>query len=273
MRSMRILITNDDGISSPGLRAVVEAVRRDFECLVVAPSRERSAIGHSVTLYNPIEVETIDLGKNLKGYSVEGTPADCVKFAVVELSKDKSPDLVISGINLGINSGISVYYSGTVSAAREGLINGIPAIAISQAKEQTKEFSYSVKLICALANAYREQVFPKDTFLNINVPALPSARIKGIRLAKQAHSRFIERFEPCGDSSLNKHKSYLLSSELNLLDPDGTTDEEVLRQGFVSVTPLQLDTTRYGQLAELEAWFNNLGAENRENRDGGRLMS
>ncbi len=251
---MRILITNDDGINSPGLLAVLRALKDEADCLVVAPHKQCSATGHSITLYHHISVEIVSLDRSHKGYSIEGTPADCVKFAVSELSKKKKIDLIISGINLGLNSGVSVYYSGTVSAAREGLINGIPSIALSQGKDQVKDFSYAAKLVQDIVHGYRHRHLPSDTFLNINIPPIPSSKIKGVRVTKQAHSRFIEWFETGEASHSNGKKSYYIYGDLEVINPDGTSDEEALRRGYVSITPLHLDLTHYGRMGHIEDW-------------------
>ena len=252
---MKILITNDDGIESPGIRALFEMLRDQAECLVVAPHKECSAAGHSISLYRHIAVETVSLGRNFKGYSIEGTPADCVKFAIAELAKAKL-DLIISGINLGLNSGVSVYYSGTVSAAREGLINEIPSVAISQAKDQTRDFDYALKLIRNLIKGYQNHVLPKDTFLNINIPPVVSSEVKGIRIAKQAHSKFVEWFEE-NEAGSNGKKSYAMRGDIHLINPDGTSDEEVLKAGFASITPLQLDLTHYERISDLNKWMRD----------------
>ena len=248
---MRILITNDDGIHAPGFRALVETLRAEGDCVPVAPHKQCSATGHSISLYQHISVETVDLGNGLQGHAIEGTPADCVKFAVAELSKDRPFDLIVSGINLGLNTGISVYYSGTVSAAREGLINGIPAVALSQAKERVEDFSYAANLAKKLTHDYRAGLLPKDIFLNINIPA---SDIKGIRVTKQAHSRFVEWFEPHAQEAPNDKKSYNIYGDLEMIAPDGTSDEEALREGYVSFTPLQLDLTHYGRISYLQSW-------------------
>ncbi len=251
---MKILITNDDGISAPGILAVVEVLRDIAECLVVAPHKECSAAGHSITLHRTIGVETVDLGSGLEGFSIEGTPADCVKFAVAELAKNKI-DLIVSGINPGLNSGVSVYYSGTVSAAREGLINGIPGMAVSQARELLHDFSYSKQLVQDLIKAHQTNLLPRDTFLNINIPPLPPSEIKGIRIVKQAHSRFVEWFELTDPNHSNGKKTYSIRGDMEVINPDGESDEEVLKKGFVSVTPLQLDLTHYNHILTLRDWM------------------
>ena len=255
---MKILITNDDGIKSPGIQALFEGLRPLAECLVVAPHEECSATGHSISLYKNIAVERVHLGGGV-GYAIEGTPADCVKFAVAELAKGKI-DLIISGINLGLNSGISVYYSGTVSAAREGVINGIPSIAVSQGRAQLHDFSYGVELIRSLVQGFQKKILPPDTFLNINIPPLAPAQIKGVRIVKQAHSRFAEWFEAHPDNE-NGKKSYVIKGDIRLLSPDGKSDEEVLQEGYVSVTPLQIDLTHYERMADLDVWLRDYWKE------------
>lgn len=251
---MKILITNDDGIHSPGLLAVVQALKGDAECLVVAPHEQCSAMGHSITLYEHIAVEEVDLN-HFKGYSIEGTPADCVKFAIGELAKDRKLDLIISGINLGLNTGVSVYYSGTVSAAREGMINGIPSIAISQAREQLKDFSFATDFILDLVQGHRQHHLPKDTLLNVNIPHLSRPEIKGIRVTKQAHSRFVEWFEAHEHIS-NGKKKYSIFGDIEMINPDGTSDEEALRLGYAAITPLKLDMTHYERLSDIQTWMD-----------------
>lgn len=250
---MKVLITNDDGIKSPGLRAIVDAIHHEAECLVVAPHQEKSATAHSISLYGEIWVELVEMGDGLKGYSVEGTPADCVKFAFAELLK-KKVDLIISGINLGLNTGVSVYYSGTVSAAREGLINGVPAIAVSQGRQQTHDFSCATKLISQLVHAHKNSHIPKNTFLNINVPPIEPKHMKGVRITKQAHSRFDEWFEEVKKSGTNGRKPYQVRGDIEMLTSDGTSDEEAIREGYVSITPLLLDSTHYDQMSHFKKW-------------------
>ena len=250
---MKILITNDDGIGSSGIRALAEFLGKQAECWVAAPHQERSATGHSISLRGEIWVEKVALNGGMAGYSIDGTPADCVKFALHELKHEKI-DLIISGINLGLNSGVSVYYSGTVSAAREGLINGIPAIAISQGKEQTTDFAYSLQLVEELVQAYREAVIPRDVFLNVNVPPVPSAHVKGVRITKQAHSKFAEWFEAVERPGSNGKRPYAVRGEIEILRPDGTSDEEALQSGFASITPLHLDSTHYETMGILDRW-------------------
>ncbi len=252
---MRILLTNDDGIFAPGLLALVDAFRDKEDCLVVSPAVECSAKGHSITLYQHISVQEVDLGKGLRGYAIDGTPADCVKFAVSELSRQKPIDLIISGINPGLNSGVSVYYSGTVSAAREGLINGIPGFAVSQARAESYNFSFAVELVRELVDGYRTKALPKDTFLNVNIPLFSGDKPRGVKVAKQAESRFVEWFEAMESKEKDLKKSYFIYGDLQVLNPDGTSCEELLRQGFASITPLKLDLTHYERMANVQKWL------------------
>lgn len=244
---MKILLTNDDGIEAPGLAALAE-VLKDEECLIVAPTHERSASSHSISLGQKLLLEA----RGPFRYAVNGTPADCVKLALSEL-RNFVPDLLISGINPGPNTGVSVYYSGTISAAREALINRIPAMAISVGSKTSNDFSFAAEFTRGLLDGYETGIFPKNVLLNVNIPALPESEIRGIRIARQAPSRFVEEF--IRESESDGQRIYRLAGEIQVFDPDGTTDQEVLSQGFISITPLQLDQTDYSAFSRLEQWF------------------
>lgn len=245
---MKILLTNDDGIEAPGLQALFEVLEGEHECLVVAPASEKSACGHSISLGQKLIIEE----KGPHRFSVHGTPADCVKFALSELQPFR-PDLLISGINPGPNTGVSVYYSGTISAAREGLINEIPSIAVSVGSKTVTDFSFAATFIASLLEGARKPPFPRGILLNINIPALPDSQIRGIKVARQAHSRFIEEF--IQESASDHQRIYNLAGEIEVYDPDGTSDEEILAQGFITITPLKLDLTDYSQMPILEQWI------------------
>ncbi|MBI3313172.1 MAG: 5'/3'-nucleotidase SurE [Candidatus Omnitrophica bacterium] len=248
---MNILLTNDDGINAPGMRALIAGMPAGVNICVVAPASERSACSHSISLGQKLRVE-----EKLKGrvpeYAVHGTPADCIKFAISEL-KHFNPSLVISGINQGANTGISVYYSGTISGAREALINGIPAIAVSLCSRDFQDFSASITIIRTLIEGYRLPLFPRQIMLNVNVPPLLPAQIAGVKITKQAASRFIEEFVT--DEAHDGKRVYTLAGEIELMDPDGTSDEEAVSGGFISVTPLKLDVTDYEALTMLKHWM------------------
>ena len=245
---MKILLTNDDGIEAPGLQALVRKLEDEYECLVAAPASEKSASSHSISLGQKLIIEE----KAPRRFAIHGTPADCVKLALSEL-KGFQPDLLISGINPGPNTGVSVYYSGTISAAREGLINRIPSLAVSLRSRTPFDFSFAANFCRSLIEGYEKGIFPRDIFLNVNIPDLPESEIRGIKVARQAPSRFIEEF--IAENSWDHSKTYRLAGEIYVFDPDGTTDEEVVSQGFISITPLKLDLTDYAAVPLLEKWL------------------
>ena len=245
---MKILITNDDGIGAPGLTALWTALREKHECLVVAPASEKSASSHSVSLGQKLIIEE----RGPQQFAVYGTPADCVKFALSEI-KDFRPDLLISGINPGTNTGVSVYYSGTISAAREGLINRVPGMAVSIGSKAPTNFSFAASFAALLLEGYEEGIIPRGIFLNVNLPPFPETEIRGVKIARQAASRFIEEF--IQENSSDHRRIYRLAGEIEVFDPDGTTDEEVLLQGFIAITPLKLDVTDYSAMPLIENWM------------------
>jgi 5'-nucleotidase len=250
---MKILLTNDDGIDAPGLQALVRALEGEHDCWVVAPSSERSASSHAISLGQKLVIEE----RGPRRFAVHGTPADCVKFALSEL-KEFRPDLLISGVNPGPNTGVSVYYSGTISAAREGLINRLPALAVSLRDKKAKEFSFAVSFVRTLLEGYEKGIFPRDILLNVNIPAIPESEIRGIRVARQASSRFIEEF--VRENGSDSERIYRLAGEIEVFDPDGTTDEEVLAEGFIAMTPLKLDLTDYSSIPQIEGWVKKAEA-------------
>lgn len=253
---MKIIITNDDGLYAPGLNRLVERLRQDHEILVAGPHCERSATSHSVTIHDRILVHEEKIEKNLSVYAVEGTPADCVKWAVTE--SGFKADWIVSGVNRGANTGISVYYSGTVAAAREGAINGISSLAVSLCSKTFEDFSPSTELTVKLLNYFGKRQDVAPYLLNVSVPPLALNQIKGFKLAKQAHSRFIEefiKFEPTQLEKESKSRQYQLAGGIHLLSSDGTSDEELMQAGWATVTPLSIDQTDYQALARLKKDF------------------
>jgi len=255
---VKILLTNDDGIDALGLIELFRALDEEHDCLMVAPVSEKSASSHSISLGQKLVIDELAPDR----FAVHGTPADCVKFALAELKHFK-PDLLISGINPGPNTGVSVYYSGTISAAREGLINDVPSMAVSIGWKKnvplstpfSEIFSRAASFILSLLKGRKKAPFPAGILLNINFPALPASQIRGIKVTRQAHSRFIEEFIR-GNASDHK-RVYTLAGEIKVSDPDGTTDEEVVSEGFISVTPLKLDLTDFSQMPILEQWIRH----------------
>ena len=245
---MRILITNDDGVQSRALKVLGRTLRSLGEVFIVAPDRERNAAGHSITLHKPLRVESL----GARTFSVSGTPSDCVNLAVNEILK-KRPDLIISGINQGGNLGDDVTYSGTVSAAMEGTILGIPSVAVSQVGEEPFHFESAARVVTRLARLIQRFGLPQDTLLNVNVPNLPIVAMGGVRITCLGKRIFdsntiIKKTDPRG-----KEYYWIGGSRVNW-EPRKDTDQEAVEQGLVSVTPIHLDLTNYSALGHLRSW-------------------
>ena len=254
---MRILLTNDDGVHSEGMNALIECVPAEMHAVIAAPATERSASSHSISLGQKLRVEEFS-GKKFPCYAIHGTPADCVKFAL-GAGPGFIPDLIVSGINHGANTGISVYYSGTISAARGGFINGVPAMAVSLCSRESRDFQASMEITRRLIEGYAEKRLPLNTMLNVNVPPLEPKKIKGIKITKQASSRFIEEFVP--EKSHDGKKVFTLAGEIEVLNADGTSDEEAVNGGYISITPLKIDLTEYKAIPRFQDWLNDCKIE------------
>jgi 5'-nucleotidase len=256
---MKILLTNDDGIYAKGIEVLYEHLGDDFEVVVVAPETEQSAVGHSITLTDPLRVIDVNRNGAFFGKAVKGTPADCVKLAVNELM-ESPPELVVSGINLGANVGINVIYSGTVSAATEGTILGIPAIAVSINTFHDPDFEPAARFARLLAWQVQEHGLPPHTSLNVNVPAIPGDRIKGVRVTRQGITRFVEKFDRRVDPRENVY--YWQCGSTPPLTEDGDTDACALAMDYISVTPIHHDLTNYEFLESMRTWsFPNTADE------------
>lgn len=240
-----ILVTNDDGVHSPGILALFRAMREIGDAIIVAPDRERSAVSHALTLHRPLKVETV--GENI--YSVNGTPTDCVALAIQKILP-RRPHLVASGINKGANLGDDVTYSGTVSAAIEGTILSVPSFAISLAGERPYHFDAAMPFAIEAARYILESSLPYDTLLNVNVPNLPKGSVKGIRITKQGKriydNAIQEIFSPWGD------KHYWIGGGKPYWEQGEDMDIQAVLDGYASVTPIHLDLTNYEALAMLK---------------------
>ncbi|MBU0508042.1 5'/3'-nucleotidase SurE [bacterium] len=247
---MRVLISNDDGIQAPGLSALIQALRGFGEIWVVAPDREQSAVGHAITMHEPIRLFPWKLEGADHTFAISGTPGDCVKLALTELMPQR-PDIVVSGINRGENTGISVIYSGTVSAATEGAINGLPSLAVSLASYTSTDYADAAQVARFMVERVAEHRLPPDTLLNVNVPSLPMEHIRGIRVVRQGRARFQETFDkrtaPRGDVY------YWMDGACVPLE-ETDTDATTLHAGYVTVTPVQLDLTHHEFLSQLAKW-------------------
>lgn len=242
-----ILVCNDDGIFSPGIRALAEVAGEFGEVEIIAPDRQQSAVGHAVTVSTPLRCRAFQVDGRFSGQAVTGTPADSVKLAHDQLMKRK-PDLVMSGINHGSNAGINILYSGTVSAATEGTILGYPSVAVSCTDfHEDADLSGARDAARKVINYVLSEGLPKGVTLNLNAPSGP---LKGIKWARQANSRYVEEFE--GHIDPNNKSYYWLTGRLQLLDEGDDIDVNVLERGYASLTPIQYDMTAYTLLKNVE---------------------
>jgi 5'-nucleotidase len=249
---MRFLLTNDDGIYAEGLSALYRELSKEAECLIVAPETEQSAVGHAITLSRPLMVRRMKKDGSISGYAVKGTPADCVKIGIKELS-EKPFDLVVSGINLGANVGINVIYSGTVSATTEGTVLGIPSMAISlDTHSSNADFSFAARVARKLALFIVKDNPAGGMTLNVNIPAIPEDKIRGFAVTRQGTARLVENFEKRVDPRENIY--YWLAGETLLPEEeDDNSDASALKKGFISLTPIQYDLTNHRAIDDLKA--------------------
>jgi 5'-nucleotidase len=247
---MNILLTNDDGIYAKGLWAMERVLSRQYSVSVVAPDKERSAVGHSITLTRPLRLHKIETNGGW-GYAVNGTPADCVKLAILEILETR-PDIVISGINPGANVGINLNYSGTVSAAKEAALMGIPAIAVSQDPLPHHEYDVAVAFVGSLISRVVTKGLSAGTFLNVNIPSCPAEEIEGVRITRQALSRLKETFHKRTDPRDQSY--YWQGIETQTFDHEPDTDGSALCQKCISVTPVHCDMTDYRAMEHLKKW-------------------
>lgn len=250
-KKYRILVSNDDGIYSEGIIALREAMQEIGEVYVYAPHKQQSAVGHAITTHLPLRVNPYYMNGDFFGYAVTGTPADCVKLAVTTLLKEK-PDLIVSGINHGSNTAINVIYSGTVSAATEGTILGIPSISFSLTTYVDFDFTYAKKVAIIIAKAVLKNGLPPGVLLNVNIPPIPEEQIKGIRITKQGKSRWNDYFEKRVDPQGREY--YWLTGTMDNIEDDEDSDIIAIKDNYVSVTPIQFDLTAYNFLETLKKW-------------------
>ena len=245
-----ILITNDDGITAPGIRNLVEAVKDLGKIYVVAPNKPQSGMGHAITIGEPLRLQKQHLFEGVEAYSCSGTPVDCVKIAVDKILHRK-PDLCLSGINHGANHSINVIYSGTMSAAVEAAIESIPSAGFSLLDFSVEaDFSGARKYVRIIVEKMLASKMDKHTVLNVNIPSVPAELLKGIKICKQAYAKYeenyVERKDPHG-----KHY-YWLTGEFINFDKSKDTDVWALANNYVSVVPVQYDLTNYDQKTKLE---------------------
>ncbi len=245
-----ILVTNDDGVSAPGIRNLVEAVKDLGKVVVVAPDKPQSGMGHAITIGQPLRLQKVNLFEGVEAYQCSGTPVDCVKLAVDKVLHRK-PDICVSGINHGANHSINVIYSGTMSAAVEAAIESIPSVGFSLLDHSIEaDFSAARKYAHIIVEKMLTTKMDKHTVLNVNFPVVSEDLIKGIRICRQAYAKyeedFIERNDPTG------RLYYWLTGEFVNFDKGKDTDVWALSNNYVSVVPVQFDLTNYTQKAVLE---------------------
>lgn len=248
-----ILVTNDDGITAPGLRTLIGVMNQIGEVVVVAPDAPQSAMGHAITINSTLHCNqiTIDDGPQ-KEYACSGTPADCVKLGVHEILKRK-PDLCVSGINHGSNAAINVIYSGTMSAAMEAGIEGIPAIGFSLLDyDWGADFSHSISVIKKITTQVLENGLPQGVVLNVNIPKLKTSDLKGIKICRQAKAYWVEEFDKRTNPQGREY--YWLTGTFINEDKGEDTDEWALQNGYVSVVPCQFDLTAHHSIQQLNTW-------------------
>jgi 5'-nucleotidase len=248
---LKILVSNDDGIDSAGIYALVTSLREIAEVTVVAPHQEQSAVGHGITMQTPLRVFEYHRDGKFFGYAIDGTPADCVKIGIRNIMNE-TPDLMVSGINYGSNTAVNIIYSGTVSAAREAAIMDVPSMAISVTSHSVNDFSFAAKVAQKLALKIIEHGLPNGTMLNVNVPNLPEALISGIKITKQGKSKWDDVYEKRVDPYGRNY--YWLTGNLIELDNSPEFDQIAIKNNFVSVTPIHFDLTDYEMLEKMESW-------------------
>ncbi len=245
---MNILLTNDDGVDAPGLSALYRLFSATHSVVVTAPAYERSATGHSISLHEPLRAKKVPNPYDGLWYAVFGTPADCVKLALLKLLKTK-PDLVISGINAGVNDGVNLYYSGTVAAAREACLNGIPALAVSMAGRTPDHLESAAAVARLVAERMTDWGVSHQTLLNVNVPDLPLSDIAGIRFTRQDMARPGDWVEKRRDPRGGGYYWYGYSTPET--KKNSGTDREAVGKRYVSITPLACDLTDDAMLKKL----------------------
>ncbi len=252
-RERLFLVTNDDGIEAKGLKELVEVVRPFGRIVVVAPAEPQSGMSHAITVKVPLRIKKLEENSRQVVYKCFGTPVDCVKLAFNQLLPEK-PDLLISGINHGSNASTSVFYSGTLGAALEGSINEVPSIGFSLLNlDHEADFTTAKAVIQRILKAVLEHGIPRSVCLNVNIPDMDASEIRGIRFCRQNRGYWREEFDKRTDP---RGKSYYwLTGTYHNSEPDAEdTDEWALRNGFVSVVPLQTDLTAYDTLPAFSSW-------------------
>lgn len=256
IKDLQILLVNDDGIHSPGIWALHQALKSEHHVVVVAPERERSAASHAITLHKPLRAYKVGVNGQGEGWAVTGTPADCVKVAMLELLGTK-PDLVISGINAGANTGVNLNYSGTLAAAREAILYGVPSLAVSIQGGDTFRYDEAAGFIARLVPRVAAKGLPPGVLLNVNFPNMPMDRMAGVRIARQGCDLYDEYIEKRRDPRNRVY--YWQGYESQPVYARSDSDGAVMEKGFVAITPVQCDMTDYDAMELISGWGIELG--------------
>ena len=244
------MVTNDDGITSGGIRALIDAVKELGDVVVVAPDKPQSAMGHAITINRPLRLARVDIFEGVQAFSCSGTPVDCVKLAVDKVLH-RRPDLCVSGINHGSNSSINIMYSGTLSAAMEAAMEGIPAIGFSLLDYGSRADMTTARYVAnKVAKQMLEVGLTKNHLLNVNIPKLPLNELKGMKFCRQAKAKWVEDFDERTDPFGRRY--YWLTGKFVNMDEGDDTDEAALKDGYVSIVPVQYDLTAYDDIGFLE---------------------
>jgi len=248
---MNVLLTNDDGIYARGLWALYSGFALNHSAVVVAPDRERSAIGHAITLNQPLRATKISLNAEYSGYAVNGTPADCIKLAMVEILPAR-PDVVVAGLNPGANVGANLNYSGTVAAAKEAALCGTIGIAVSIEGSRIKYYDDAARFVAKLGETVLKKGLPLGTFLNVNMPNLPLEAIAGVRISRQGVEILSEYVDKRVDPRNRTY--YWQGRDMQSFGEDSRVDGTALNQNFISITPVKCDMTDYRVMEDLAEW-------------------
>jgi len=252
MSEKLILITNDDSVNAKGIRSLIQTAKQFGRVVVVAPDKAQSGMGHAITINHPLRLNRVDLFDGVESYACSGTPVDCVKLAIYEVLKCK-PDLLLSGINHGENTSTNVLYSGTMSAAIEGAMEGIHSIGFSLADYASDaDFSACQPFIEKIITKTLDSGLAANTCLNVNFPNLSIDKIKGVRICSQAHAFWADRFDKRLDQFGNPY--FWLTGDFAEVNPKENTDLEALKNGYVSIVPTHFDLTNYQAIKTLEDW-------------------
>ena len=248
---MRILLTNDDGIQAEGLWALHNQLSQTHTVTVVAPDRERSAVGHGITLHEPLRIAQVSLNGGPSGYAVNGTPADCIKLGLLEVL-DTKPDMVVSGINPGANLGVNINYSGTVAAAKEASLYGVPAIAVSISGKVNPHYDAAAVFVEGLVNRVHHSGLPFGTILNVNLPNRPLHEIAGVRICRMGVDHMSEELDRRVDPRDQVY--FWQGCDAQTRYTDTAIDGGAVERNYISITPVKCDATDYRMLEQLLDW-------------------